>query len=138
MGMITPNDPLREFKGYVDKDETDKKLVRDVFLKGDMGYSSGDILIMDHLGYFYFKDRGGDTFRWKGENVSTAEVEAVLSNITDFRDCCVYGVEIPGINSPFYSPTTVPDIFIKLYLLLLFSQLDIDYVRATSDEMERE
>ena len=57
---------------------------------------SGDLLIQDEYGYFYFKDRVGDTFRWKGENVSTAEVEGVLNSITDFKSCVVYGVHIPG------------------------------------------
>lgn len=56
----------------------------------------GDILIMDEFGYFYFRDRTGDTFRWKGENVSTNEVEAVISNIIKLNDAVVYGVEIQG------------------------------------------
>jgi len=51
---------------------------------------------MDEFGYFYFKDRTGDTFRWKGENCSTAEVEAVVSNVCGLKDAVVYGVEIPG------------------------------------------
>ncbi|KDQ65285.1 Long-chain fatty acid transport protein 1 [Zootermopsis nevadensis] len=49
---------------------------------------------MDELGYFYFKDRTGDTFRWRGENVSTAEVEAVISNVAGLKDAVVYGVEV--------------------------------------------
>jgi solute carrier family 27 fatty acid transporter 1/4 len=57
---------------------------------------SGDILVMDSLGWLYFKDRAGDTFRWKGENVSTMEVEATVSAVVGLRDCVVYGVEIPG------------------------------------------
>jgi solute carrier family 27 fatty acid transporter 1/4 len=57
---------------------------------------AGDVLIMDECGYFYFKDRTGDTFRWKGENCSTAEVEAVVSNVCGLKDAVVYGVEIPG------------------------------------------
>ena len=51
---------------------------------------------MDELGWLYFKDRAGDTFRWKGENVSTMEVEATNSQVIGLRDCVVYGVEIPG------------------------------------------
>ena len=51
---------------------------------------------MDQFGYFYFRDRTGDTFRWKGENVSTSEVEAVISNIVKLNDAVVYGVEVPG------------------------------------------
>lgn len=48
----------------------------------------------DELGYLFFKDRTGDTFRWKGENVSTSEVEAIVSNHINYRDCVVYGVEV--------------------------------------------
>ena len=51
---------------------------------------------MDEYGYMYFRDRTGDTFRWKGENVSTSEVEAVISNVIKLNDAVVYGVEIQG------------------------------------------
>lgn len=51
---------------------------------------------MDELGYIYFRDRTGDTFRWKGENVSTTEVEGTLSRLLDMADVAVYGVEVPG------------------------------------------
>jgi solute carrier family 27 fatty acid transporter 1/4 len=53
----------------------------------------GDILVSDEFGYLFFKDRTGDTFRWKGENVSTSEVEDVISNLVNYRDALVYGVE---------------------------------------------
>lgn len=56
----------------------------------------GDVLVMDELGYMYFKDRSGDTFRWRGENVSTTEVEGTLSRILNQTDVAVYGVEVPG------------------------------------------
>lgn len=96
IGKIIPNNPSRAFLGYVDKEASKKKVVEDVFRKGDMAFISGDILVADELGYLYFKDRTGDTFRWKGENVSTSEVEAVVSNLINYKDAVVYGVEVRG------------------------------------------
>ena len=57
---------------------------------------TGDLLVADELGNLFFKDRTGDTYRWKGENVSTSEVEAVVSNEAGYRDAVVFGVEIPN------------------------------------------
>ena len=51
---------------------------------------------MDENGYMYFRDRTGDTFRWRGENVSTTEVETAISKIVKLQDAVVYGVEVPG------------------------------------------
>lgn len=72
---------------------------------GDCCYSvpsypclSGDVLVMDEYGYMYFRDRSGDTFRWRGENVSTTEVEGVLSGLLGHTDVAVYGVSVPGRN----------------------------------------
>lgn len=95
VGKIIVNDASRAFDGYVDPEATQKKIIRDVYKKGDAAFLSGDILRMDEYGYVYFKDRTGDTFRWKGENVSTMEVEAIISNILKLRDCVVYGVSVP-------------------------------------------
>lgn len=68
-----------------------------MFVKGDSVFRSGDILVQDKEGYYYFQDRTGDTFRWKGENVGTAEVEAIITRILNMMDVVVYGVKIPGI-----------------------------------------
>lgn len=95
IGKITSN-PSRAFLGYVDKSASEKKIIQDVFKKGDSAFLSGDIITSDEFGYLFFKDRTGDTFRWKGENVSTSEVEAVMSNATSYRDIVVYGVQIRG------------------------------------------
>ncbi|XP_071856294.1 fatty acid transport protein 1 [Bombus fervidus] len=97
IGKIIPNNPFRAYLGYVDQKASEKKIVYDVFTKGDSAFISGDILIADEFGNLYFKDRTGDTFRWKGENVSTSEVEAIISNVVSYKDCIVYGVEIPGL-----------------------------------------
>uniref|UniRef100_A0A3P9NRN6 Very long-chain fatty acid transport protein n=1 Tax=Poecilia reticulata TaxID=8081 RepID=A0A3P9NRN6_POERE len=96
VGKIIQNDPLRRFDGYVNETATSKKIANSVFKKGDSAYLSGDVLIMDKYGHMYFKDRTGDTFRWKGENVSTTEVEGTLSRLLEMKDVVVYGVEIPG------------------------------------------
>lgn len=96
VGKIIEGDPTRSFDGYANQEATKKKIVRDVFWKGDMAFSSGDLLEMDEYGYVYFKDRTGDTYRWKGENVSTMEVEGIVSDLLGQRDCVVYGVEVPN------------------------------------------
>ncbi|KFO89810.1 Long-chain fatty acid transport protein 4, partial [Buceros rhinoceros silvestris] len=97
VGRIVKSNPLQHFDGYLSKSATNKKITRDVFKKGDTAYLTGDVLVMDKYGYMYFRDRTGDTFRWKGENVSTTEVEGTLSRILNLTDVVVYGVEIPGI-----------------------------------------
>lgn len=96
IGKILPGNPSRAFLGYVDKKASDKKVVHDVFKKGDMAFLSGDIVKADARGNLFFMDRTGDTFRWKGENVSTSEVEAQVSNLAGYRDCVGDGVEIPN------------------------------------------
>ncbi|XP_023173511.2 long-chain fatty acid transport protein 4 [Drosophila hydei] len=95
IGKIVKGNPSREFLGYVDAKASAKKIVKDVFKHGDMAFLSGDLLVADEKGYLYFKDRTGDTFRWKGENVSTSEVEAQVSNVAGYKDTVVYGVNIP-------------------------------------------
>ncbi|XP_030052973.1 long-chain fatty acid transport protein 1 [Microcaecilia unicolor] len=97
VGRINQQDPLRRFDGYVNETATNKKIALNVFQKGDSAYLSGDVLVMDELGYMYFKDRSGDTFRWRGENVSTMEVEGILSRVLCQTDVAVYGVEVPGV-----------------------------------------
>lgn len=97
VGRIIQNDPLRRFDGYVNQTATSKKIAHSVFKKGDSAYLSGDVLVMDEFGHMYFRDRTGDTFRWKGENVSTTEVEGTLSRLLDMKDVVVYGVEVPGV-----------------------------------------
>uniref|UniRef100_A0A671WF93 long-chain-fatty-acid--CoA ligase n=1 Tax=Sparus aurata TaxID=8175 RepID=A0A671WF93_SPAAU len=97
VGRINRTDPLRRFDGYVDQDSTNKKVTHNVFKMGDSAYVSGDVLVMDEYGYIYFRDRSGDTFRWRGENVSTTEVEGVLSGLLGHTDVAVYGVSVPGV-----------------------------------------
>jgi fatty-acyl-CoA synthase len=84
------------FEGYTDKKATNSKILRDVFTEGDAYFNTGDSLSRDAWGYFYWCDRLGDTFRWKGENVSTTEVSTVLSNCSCIEDNVVYPVEVPN------------------------------------------
>ncbi|XP_063838760.1 long-chain fatty acid transport protein 4-like isoform X1 [Ostrinia nubilalis] len=95
IGLIAQGNASREYHGYVDKTDSNKKLVRDVFQKGDAAFVSGDILVADELGYLFFRDRTGDTYRWKGENVATAEVEDAMDPVLGQKACVVYGVSIP-------------------------------------------
>uniref|UniRef100_A0A4W4HM05 Very long-chain fatty acid transport protein n=1 Tax=Electrophorus electricus TaxID=8005 RepID=A0A4W4HM05_ELEEL len=97
VGRINQKDPLRRFDGYVNQEATNKKIIHNVFTKGDSAYLSGDVMVMDELGYIYFRDRSGDTYRWRGENVSTTEVEGILSSLLNQRDVAVYGVSVPGV-----------------------------------------
>jgi acyl-CoA synthetase (AMP-forming)/AMP-acid ligase II len=84
------------FAGYTDQKETEKKIFRDVFEKGDTWFNFGDLV--QNLGYKHiqFVDRLGDTFRWKGENVSTSEVEKVVNTLPQVSESSAYGVKIPG------------------------------------------
>lgn len=85
------------WSGYFgNPDATSKKFVRNVLRKGDLYYRSGDALRRDVDGRWYFMDRLGDTYRWKSENVSTAEVAAVLGRFPGIDEAIVYGVQVPG------------------------------------------
>ena len=75
-----------------DASETDRKILRDVFEQGDIWFRTGDLMRKDEDGYFYFVDRIGDTFRWKGENVSTAEVAEAINSFPGIEEANVYGV----------------------------------------------
>ncbi|HUJ03185.1 MAG TPA: long-chain-acyl-CoA synthetase [Rhizomicrobium sp.] len=92
------DEPGRNFEGYTKASETEKKILRDVFKKGDAWFRTGDLMKRDAQGYFYFVDRIGDTFRWKGENVSTNEVSEALSVLPGIKEANVYGVSVPGMD----------------------------------------
>ena len=84
------------FEGYSDAAATARKILRDVFERGDAYVRSGDLMRQDAQGFFYFVDRLGDTFRWKGENVATTEVAATLTGYPGVLAANVYGVPVPG------------------------------------------
>lgn len=84
------------FEGYSNKDDSDQRLLRHVFGPGDLWVRTGDLMRKDEKGFFYFVDRIGDTFRWKGENVATFEVAEAISAFSGIRHANVYGVAIPA------------------------------------------
>jgi fatty-acyl-CoA synthase len=109
--------PGRAFEGYTAAADTHKKVLRDVFKKGDIWFRTGDLLRQDEHGYFYFVDRIGDTFRWKGENVATSEVTEALGVVPEIEEVNVYGVVVPGsdgragmaalVTRPDFDPSTL-------------------------------
>jgi fatty-acyl-CoA synthase len=84
------------FEGYTDAGETEKKILRNVLAPGDAWFRTGDLMKIDEGGYFHFVDRVGDTFRWKGENVATSEVNEAILDCPCLVDATTYGVVIPG------------------------------------------
>ncbi|WP_019961118.1 long-chain-acyl-CoA synthetase [Woodsholea maritima] len=94
VGKIDPKDPRFRFDGYGDKKATEKKILHDVFKPGDLYFRTGDLMRRDKLGYYYFMDRVGDTFRWKSENVATSEVAEAIGIFPGVEQVVVYGVEI--------------------------------------------
>lgn len=96
IGMISAGDARSEFTGYLDKAASEKKVLQNVFERGDSWFATGDLMKMDADGYFYFIDRIGDTFRWKGENVSTNEVAERLLAFPGVEEANVYGVAVDG------------------------------------------
>lgn len=92
-----PRSAASEFRGYTDAAATEKKIVTNVFKRGDRYYRTGDLMRFDEDDYFYFVDRIGDTYRWKGENVSTAEVADVISQVPGVLETTVCGIHVPGM-----------------------------------------
>src|SRR4029077_18539751 len=88
--------PGGEFEGYTTAEDTERKILRHVFEDGDAWYRTGDLMRRDAAGFYYFVDRIGDTFRWKGENVATSEVAAALTAFPGIIEATVYGVAVPG------------------------------------------
>jgi fatty-acyl-CoA synthase len=93
--LLSPVNKLQPFDGYTDPSASEKKLVRNAFRKGDCWFNTGDVMSPQGMGHAAFVDRLGDTFRWKGENVATTQVERALAADKSIEECTVFGVEIP-------------------------------------------
>ena len=91
-----PSKPSQRFEGYSNSSESERKVLHDVFEKGDAWFNTGDLMRKDERGYFYFVDRIGDTFRWKGENVATSEVSEAITVFPGINEANVYGVHVPN------------------------------------------
>ncbi|MDH3623003.1 MAG: AMP-binding protein [Myxococcales bacterium] len=97
-----------EYRGYTDESATQKKILRGVFRQGDRYFRTGDLLRRDDEGFYYFVDRIGDTFRWKGENVSTAEVADVITQSDKIAEATVVGVHVPNMDGQAGLAAVVP------------------------------
>jgi fatty-acyl-CoA synthase len=84
------------FEGYTSDEASEQKILRHVFEPDDAWFRTGDLMRQDERGYFYFVDRIGDTFRWKGENVATTEVSEAICRFPGIKEASVYGVIVPG------------------------------------------
>ncbi len=99
IGEIKSDEARFRFEGYSgDPKQTERKIMRDVFIKGDVWFRTGDLMRRDGDDYFYFVDRIGDTFRWKGENVSTNEVADTLAQFPGVKEANVYGVKVGDLD----------------------------------------
>jgi fatty-acyl-CoA synthase len=84
------------YHGYVDQSATEARLVRDAFADGDALFRTFDVLRRDRDGFYYFIERGGDSYRFRGENVSVSQVERELETLPGVREAAVTGVAVPG------------------------------------------
>jgi fatty-acyl-CoA synthase len=94
--LLTKITKAAPFDGYTDGKANDAKLIRDGFKDGDVWFNTGDVVTNQGFDHIAFVDRLGDTFRWKGENVATTEVEGALDEADQVEGAIVYGVAIPG------------------------------------------
>jgi fatty-acyl-CoA synthase len=91
-----PSNIGSRFEGYSNQEASEHRILRDVFEPGDVWVRTGDLMRKDEQGYFYFVDRIGDTFRWKGENVAACEVSEAICAFPGVKHAIVYGVTIPA------------------------------------------
>jgi fatty-acyl-CoA synthase len=125
-----PSNIGSRFEGYDNQEASERKILRHVFKPEDAWFSSGDLMRKDSRGFFYFVDRIGDTFRWKGENVATSEVSKALCEFPGIQEANVYGVAIPGADGRAGMATlvTAGDLDLKAFRVHLAGRLP-EYAR---------
>jgi fatty-acyl-CoA synthase len=131
-----PERPGNRFEGYAAANQNDNKILHDVFDKGDAWFRTGDLMRKDERGYFYFVDRVGDTFRWKGENVSTSEVAEVINKFPGMAAIVADGqLDLGALhahlraNLPDYARPLFLRIQPKIEVTGTFKQKKVDLVR---------
>ena len=115
-----PAKPGARFEGYATAAETERKILRNAFAQGDAWFRTGDLMRRDARGHFYFVDRIGDTFRWKGENVATCEVAETLTLFPGVNEANVYGVKLEGREGRAGMAALVVDVDLDLGALRAF------------------
>lgn len=106
--LITEVNEKQPFEGYTDEDATNSKLLLNVFEENDRWFNTGDLVVNQGYRHVSFADRLGDTFRWKGENVATTEVESILMELDSIEHAVVYGVQVPNMDGRAGMATITP------------------------------
>ena len=113
------SDVSTRFEGYINTEDSEGRIIRNVFRQGDAWFRTGDLMRKDERGFFYFVARIGDTFRWKGENVAASEVSQAICEQPGVKQAIVYGVAIPNADGR-----------AGMAALVLEGQLDLSAFRA--------
>ncbi len=116
--------------GYTNREATEKKMIHDAFEKGDRWFNTGDMIRNIGFGHHQFADRMGDTFRWKGENVSTMEVEKIVNSFNQVDQSTVYGVKFPGQDGRLGMITLIPTTKLEEFDCNGFGRLLVDSLPA--------
>ena len=110
------------FIGYLDDEATEKKLIRGAFRENDVFINTGDLVVNQGCSHVIFADRIGDTYRWKGHNIATTEVESVINGFDDVILSCAFGVRIPGTDGRAGMAAIVPTVDINQFDLEGFAK----------------
>jgi fatty-acyl-CoA synthase/citronellyl-CoA synthetase len=120
--LVFSNATRMAFLGYLDEEATEKKVIRNAFRQGDQWVNTGDLVAKQGCNHVLFVDRIGDTFRWKGHNISTTEVEGVISGYEDVALSCVFGAKIPKTDGRAGMAAIVPNVKFDDFNLKEFSE----------------